>query len=1248
MLPSSGYFSQLPCPFFASGLCERPHCHFSHEKKGEPPFGLPPIPIEDGADQRSELLQCVDAALRRVQEDIAQVSSYGYVPTPMAPQPPEPQPRRYIPAQSVPQYRPTPLSELRKRRPLPMRAPTQLNQAKTVPKAEPVKPAEPVEPDGKSPENGGSLANGSTEADDEDTDMVQEEVDAIVGLKNRRPGRLDAPSTKLAFTAEAAASASKCIEDETPAEPAEEEKENQEKAGIAEEVTNGDTEQPPKKKELCEQNLSGASADKGHSSRKHSSSKHSSSKSSSNKTSSSKHSSSKHSSKEASSKESSSKHSSAKKSSKGTSKESSSKGSYKESSKESSKEHSSKGSLKDFSAKDSLSKDTSSNDSPPEECPCERLAEDSSAKESSSDEPSSKVSSSKGSSKESPSKDSKGSSPKDSAEDSLPKETSKPPSKESSTKHASSKHSSSKHSSSRHSSSKQSPSRHSSSKHSSNHSSSKRPSSNHSSSKHSSSNHPSSKNSSSNHSSSKHSSSKHSSSNHSSSKHSSSRHSSSKHSSAKHSSSKHASEVSSSSRSSKKTSSERSSSEKKKEAGSEASHHRSTKRSSHRRNSNSSVHRKEAKAEEANGRGAKRTASESEASSDGSSSQGRALDGSKKSNGQKGEVGMEAPSFELEWELDSEDEEEEDPVAECLRIFNEAAQPSVAPVMPTQERAQLKRAAESTVEPAVPAKKRVAHNPELARRPAAAPRGLLAHVSAAQAMHNRFAQLQQRYQSGLGRVAPVANAPLLAAARRSALAQLPQGTKTGAHVVASQPKGQPRVAHVPAVVLSKRPTIPAEYGSRVPTVVRQRYLDLFLNECAKCCSNEDEAIQKALSEEKQTYDRSSSKTVYLNVAVTTLRRLRREAQEGGVSSADTVSAGPSTVSTPSPSPTPAPPGNRVVSHEMLLQGARAARTSFSIEKNRYRKPPQELTAPRFYELLDAYRLSTEQLVEYNYPRQHPTERGRALFGGTDSRQYSKPNDSVLRCCRCGATFSLTEDGDYTRPEECVHHWGRLWKKRIAGALESRYSCCEGDGESDGCCVAKGHVHEGLEPSQLTGFVSTLAKSPPPGGGTPGVYALDCEMCYTSEGVELTRVTVVGWDLQPVYEALVKPKGQILDYNTRFSGLTEEDMVGVQTSLRDVQAVLLALFSTETLLLGHSLDSDLRALRLVHGHVVDTAAVFPHRRGLPYKRALRTLMAEHLNKLIQNGVDGHDSQEDAAACMELMLWRVREDLKKGLR
>ena len=47
-----------------------------------------------------------------------------------------------------------------------------------------------------------------------------------------------------------------------------------------------------------------------------------------------------------------------------------------------------------------------------------------------------------------------------------------------------------------------------------------------------------------------------------------------------------------------------------------------------------------------------------------------------------------------------------------------------------------------------------------------------------------------------------------------------------------------------------------------------------------------------------------------------------------------------------------------------------------------------------------------------------------------------------------------------------------------------------------------------------------------------VYALDCEMSYTTVGLELTRVTVVNMNLQPVYETLVKPRHTIVDYNTR--------------------------------------------------------------------------------------------------------------------
>ncbi|KAL1443600.1 hypothetical protein MTO96_030248 [Rhipicephalus appendiculatus] len=89
---------------------------------------------------------------------------------------------------------------------------------------------------------------------------------------------------------------------------------------------------------------------------------------------------------------------------------------------------------------------------------------------------------------------------------------------------------------------------------------------------------------------------------------------------------------------------------------------------------------------------------------------------------------------------------------------------------------------------------------------------------------------------------------------------------------------------------------------------------------------------------------------------------------------------------------------------------------------------------------------------------------------------------------------------------------------------------------------------------------------------------------------------------------------------RFSGLTAQHMVGVDTTLSDVQRALLERFSAETLLLGHSLDSDLRALRLIHTSVVDTCVVFPHNMGFPYKRALRHIVKQYLDKSIQDGGD----------------------------
>jgi hypothetical protein len=185
----------------------------------------------------------------------------------------------------------------------------------------------------------------------------------------------------------------------------------------------------------------------------------------------------------------------------------------------------------------------------------------------------------------------------------------------------------------------------------------------------------------------------------------------------------------------------------------------------------------------------------------------------------------------------------------------------------------------------------------------------------------------------------------------------------------------------------------------------------------------------------------------------------------------------------------------------------------------------------------------------------------------------------------------------------------------------------------------------------------------PEKGPMDPVSLDCEMGYTTMGLELIRLTALSWpEGRELLDILVRPMGEILDFNTRFSGVCSKQYAtavpyGTQSpdptsssSNKPMQLVespaaarelLFGLLQPETPLIGHAIENDLNACRVIHPTVIDTVLLYPAQGGLPYRISLKTLSLNHLEREIQSGDNGHDSREDALATGDLVRIRARE-------
>ncbi|XP_072916355.1 RNA exonuclease 5-like isoform X2 [Hemitrygon akajei] len=186
------------------------------------------------------------------------------------------------------------------------------------------------------------------------------------------------------------------------------------------------------------------------------------------------------------------------------------------------------------------------------------------------------------------------------------------------------------------------------------------------------------------------------------------------------------------------------------------------------------------------------------------------------------------------------------------------------------------------------------------------------------------------------------------------------------------------------------------------------------------------------------------------------------------------------------------------------------------------------------------------------------------------------------------------------------------------------------------CEYKGLIGNGFPGSEefiQSGCTTEVTDNSP-------LFGLDCEMCLTRKGKELTRISVVDAEGHCLMDELVKPDNQILNYLTRFSGITWKMLLTVKTKLKDVQAMLRKILPHDAVLVGHSLNNDLTALQMIHPNVIDTSLLFVGESGRRFK--LKVLVKNIFGREIQSTeVDGHDPSEDAEGALELAQYFINQ-------
>ncbi|XP_044289772.1 RNA exonuclease 5 isoform X3 [Varanus komodoensis] len=250
---------------------------------------------------------------------------------------------------------------------------------------------------------------------------------------------------------------------------------------------------------------------------------------------------------------------------------------------------------------------------------------------------------------------------------------------------------------------------------------------------------------------------------------------------------------------------------------------------------------------------------------------------------------------------------------------------------------------------------------------------------------------------------------------------------------------------------------------------------------------------------------------------------------------------------------------------------------------------------------------------------------------TFRQRFSLPpvsGDFMEKLCGAGAKIRQRVDKQARAKEPIIQKYGEKRHGLTSYLLTPKEMCL--------------HDYPQADDDSCSHFVHTGCNSP--ATDSSPLFGLDCEMCLTSKGSELTRISVVDASGRCIMNELVKPKLPISDYLTSYSGITKELLLPVTTTLADIQGRLKRLLPADAVLVGHSLNFDLRALEMVHPRVIDTSLLFARKDGKRFK--LKFLAEAVLGKKIQQeDGQGHDPTEDARCALELAQYFIGQGPKK---